>query len=1058
MPPWKRHAGGMDVGSGRHVLGRLEDATELLWRSGGTVSSRGGSAARAWACPQGRTLVVSPDLRQASELASDRRALFPEGPTLLLKDPPLTPQGIQSRPLAIERGETLRRWASGPPGLLSATPGALMAPCRLGEDELLVERGQELSRERLLAWLERNGYQRSDLVWSPGQYVARGYIIDVFDPSRALPIRIETFDETVERIVSFHPSTQRTAGPDGTMPAELDAIPLRGLSGAEDASPTSLIPPDARIVLCDPHRTEGQALSFHWLWRELDAELPMPSPRPLPTWDETFALLARSPHIRLTDAVETADAELAIEGLPPFKGEAGEVARLCAGLVAGGTSVTVLTRDPRFLDAERGPLSGLGVEIVPGALSSGFVDMSARRAFLSDRELAGASSEGPSSDQRAPLEWRERLSPGQLVVHERYGVGVFRGIEEVSGAGPVRDALTIEFAQGQRLLVPVLQSHELTPLAAHESEGTQLDSLRGTRWRKSVERDRERAKEEAKALMEIFARRELERRPPWDEPGDLYDAFVQAFPHAETADQLRAVSEIMADLSGPFPMDRVLVGDVGFGKTEVALRAALRVVEGGGQVCVLVPTTILAQQHLATFRARLAGSPVSVGLLSRFVPRKELARTLERAADGTVDIVIGTHKLLQGGLRFKRLGLLVVDEEHRFGVMHKEGLKKTYGAVDILSLSATPIPRTLAMALRGLRSISVLSTPPEERLPVTTFAGPWQTSLARKAIAWELNRGGQVYFLSDRISRLEDRRRMLAALFPDARIAVAHGQMPERELEATMSAFYTGQVDILVATTIIESGLDVGRANTIIVDDAQELGLAQMYQLRGRVGRRGENAFAYFFYPEGELRRETADRLDAISTMTELGSGWAIARRDLDIRGGGEIGGVRQHGTTRAGGEHAFYRLLEQELPRLRGTETRATELTFDRGGSIPQSWIPQEAVRVTLYRRMLQVVGIDELRALSDEMGDRFGAPPEEARLLIALTAIKALGGRYGLEKVHVGRERTIVAGDLGELRPHLRDMGGWTALSRHAEGPGGLRGAQDSMDAMIEASRGTK
>ena len=565
------------------------------------------------------------------------------------------------------------------------------------------------------------------------------------------------------------------------------------------------------------------------------------------------------------------------------------------------------------------------------------------------------------------------------------------------------------------------------------------------------------AQEEAKALIEIFARRELERRDPLAAPGELYDSFVRAFPYTETADQLKATAEIMEDLSGPFPMDRLLVGDVGFGKTEVALRAAFRAVAAGRQVCVLVPTTILAQQHYGTFRSRLSGFPVSVGLLSRFTSRSEAGRTASSAEDGSVDIVIGTHKLLQKGIKFKNLGLLVVDEEHRFGVMHKESLKRTYGAVDILSLSATPIPRTLAMALRGLRSISVLSTPPEDRLPVTTFAGPWQAALVRKAVACELERGGQVYFVVNRIARMEEQRRMLAAFFPEAKIHAAHGQMPERELERTMLDFYAGAIDILICTTIIESGLDVGRANTIIVDDSQELGLAQMYQLRGRVGRRGENAFAYFFYPEREeLRKETADRLEAISTLTDLGSGYSIARRDLDIRGGGEIGGTTQHGKSRTGGFSLFYRMLEEELDRLRGVENRLTEVAYDQGGSIPAFYIPQEGVRVTLYRRLLQVVGLDELKVLMGEMEDRFGPLPEPVRLLTGLTAIRNCGAAFGLCTVSVRKGETSAEGKLDGLAPFLKKKRGWTILGTHAVGPGGVPGAVGLFEAMREAGNG--
>ncbi|NLL37656.1 MAG: DEAD/DEAH box helicase [Fretibacterium sp.] len=1026
----------------RVTVGNLEELG-ALWQGGGSVHDRAGGAARAWICPEGPILALLPDARQATELLSDHRTLFPDRSAHLLNAPPLTIQTIGSRPLALQRGETMQQWLREG-GLLVATPGALMPPCLLGEGELPIKKGESYARDRLLDWLDRSGYQRSDLVWSPGHYVARGFILDVFDPAYALPLRFEFFDEAVERICSFHPSTQKSA-------AELDSIELHSVAGATPSSPANLLPQGTRLLLFDPQKIEGQALSFHWLWEELRQEIRVD---PIPHWDELFALLARLPRLRLTRNLELTEAQLDIDSLPPFRGDFLNVLRLCHSLHEQDYTITLFSTNPRFLDRESGPFSALPfVELCSGRLSSGFADRARRRAFLSDRELSGVSAASFSMEWHAPQEWRERLASGQLVVHEDYGVGIFRGIEEIATGGETLDALTIEFAEQKRLLIPVMQSHKLTPLAEHESDETVLDSLKSTRWRKSQERDRKRAEEEARLLVEIFARRELERRDPLPEGGELYAAFEEAFPHTETADQLKAVREIMEDLSGPFPMDRLLVGDVGFGKTEVALRAAFRSVVAGRQVCVLVPTTILAQQHYATFQSRLSGFPVSVGLLSRFVSRTEARRTKERAADGTLDILIGTHKLLQKGVEFRNLGLLVVDEEHRFGVMHKENLKNTHKAVDILSLSATPIPRTLAMALRGLRNFSLLETPPVNRLPVTTFAGPWRASLARKAVTHELTRGGQVYFVVNRIARMEDQQRMLAAFFPDARIALAHGQMPERELEKTMLDFYSGNVDILICTTIIESGLDVGRANTIIVDDSQELGLAQMYQLRGRVGRREENGFAYFFYPEKEeLRRETADRLEAISTLTDLGSGYAIARRDLDIRGGGEIGGSRQHGVSRGAGFHSFYRMLEQELTRLRGGSIAKVEVSFDRAGSIPEFYIPQEGVRVTLYRRLLQAIGMDEFAALANEITDRFGPLPDPVKLLIAQSALRNCGAAYGLRSVSITRSETRASGDLKELGPRLKALRTWTVLGDQALGPGGLAGVRGLYEAMSE------
>ncbi len=1029
----------------RAQAGCLSQVDRGLWDRGGAVHDRAGGAARAWSCGESRPdaplLVVLPDGRQAADFEADRRTLFPDEHVHLLNELPLTVQTIGSRPLLLQRGETIRRWIreGGP---LVCTPGAVMAPCLLGDGELLVRQGEDYARDRLVAWLERSGYQRSDLVWSPGQYILRGFIMDVFDPVHALPLRFEFFDETVERIRAFHPSTQKSV-------AGLDEIELHSVTGAKNATLLSMLPPSTRIVLYDPQKIESQATSYHWLWEELCKDAGVSA---IPAWDEIFVSLARLPRLRVTRAVEMAEAELDIDDCPPFRGDLATVLRLCDGLHGNGYRVSLVSANPRFLDKTDGPFAEMPfVETREGQLSSGFVDRTSKEAFISDRELSGISTNVAQTSWRVPSEWRDRLVSGQLVVHEDYGVAVFRGVEEIVTGGETLDAITLEFAENKRLLVPVLQFHKLTPLADHEGDETQLDTLKGTRWRKSVEKDRERAKEEARILMEMYAKRELERRDPLGGMDELYRDFIEAFPHAETADQIRATADIMEDLSQPFPMDRLLVGDVGFGKTEVAMRAAFRAVAAGKQVCILVPTTILAQQHYATFTARMSGFSVKVGLLSRFVTKAKSAKTLEDAMSGVVDIVIGTHKLLQKGIGFRNLGLLVIDEEHRFGVMHKEALKRVYGTVDILSLSATPIPRTLAMSLRGLRGISVLNTPPNNRLPVTTFAGPWQISLVRKAIAHELTRGGQVYFLANRISRMDQQMMMLSTFFPDARIRIAHGRMPERELESTMMDFYDRKIDILLCTTIIESGLDVPDANTIVVDDAQELGLAQMYQLRGRVGRRGENAFAYFFYPEKEeLRKETADRLEAITSLTGLGSGYSLARRDLEIRGSGEIGGTSQHGNTKTGGFHFFYSMLEQEIAKLRGLQPTRTELSFDQGGSIPTFYIPQDGVRVTIYRRLLKAVDLAEIVALRKEMEDRFGPLPEPVRLLSDLTAIRGCGGAAGLRTVSVTRRETKAKGSLKELSAFLKGKRGWTVLGESALGPGGPSGARALVEAM--------
>ena len=979
-----------------------------------TILERAGIPARAYFAPSTTHIImIFPDMMQANTFIQDYSTLFSGRPAYLINELPLTSETEDIRALLLERGETLLRWRDSK-GVLAASPGALMASCLVGGSEITISLSDKFDIDRVTEWLMLSGYKRSNLVWSPGQYVQRGFILDVYDPAYALPLRFEFADDELERIGGFHPDTQKSS----TDLMAIDSITLHGMAKAVSKSVIELLPEDTLVILNEPEKIESQAESFVWLWREVFSEVR--AGYHVKMWSELFPELAQYPVVRMTTDPAKSDAECLTASLPAFRGDSDVILKLCEQLKANGFSIEIFTNNPVF--------QKLPYLIHEGVLSSGFVDRNTKRVFISDRELSGVSANISMTQRRAPTEWNDggKLSPGQLVVHEDYGTGIYRGIETINDSGVPLDVLVIEFADDQRLLIPVLQSDKITGLNEHESEAVKLDTLRGKSWKRNYQKTQERAQEEARVLIEIFAKRELERREPFDAPGEMYDDFVRAFPFNETADQLKAIAEIMKDLSGKFPMDRLLVGDVGFGKTEVAMRAAFRVVMSGFQVCVLVPTTILAQQHYSTFQSRFSGFPVKVGLLSRFVTPKHAKETIAAAGEGKIDILIGTHKLLQKGVKFKNLGMLIIDEEHRFGVMHKESLKQTYGSVDILSLSATPIPRTLAMSLRGLRSISVLSTPPEDRLPVTTYTGTFSPATIRRAITYELNRGGQVYFLSNKISRMPEYLKMLEAFFPEANIRTAHGQMPEKELESTMLEFYSGKADILLATTIIESGLDVGRANTIIIDNSEELGLAQMYQLRGRVGRRGEKAYAYFFYPDkASLNQDTLDRIEAIATMTELGSGYEIARRDLDIRGGGEIGGTHQHGNAKIGSYNIFYRLLEDELNKLRGVEKRkVVEIFSDRGsGFIPASYIPQDDVRITVYRRMLNALGTDELDALVKEMRDRFGPLPSEVNYLVGLMAVKNFGTYYGVQSVNIRKGLVVVKHEGREIPAFMKE-----------------------------------
>ena len=656
-----------------------------------TIFERSGLSARAWlAKTTAHTLAIFPDTLQAATFTQDFKTLHPDSKIFSLNELPLSSQGDSLRALLVERGSAMQRWDEEK-GILTATPGALMSSCMLGKSEIHIRRDEKFDAEKIKSWLEFAGYKRSNLVWAPGQYVQRGFIFDIFDPGYALPIRIEFFDEEIERIGSYHPDTQKSS----RELMALDEIILHGLTEAKMKMPVELIPDDTMVILNEPDKIETQANSFMWLWNEIYNEAGVQNLSEINLWDSVFHHLATLPIIRISSDTSKSEAEFMTDCLPAFKGSPEKILQICDELKKNNFKIQVFTNNPVF--------KKLPYEVHEGILSSGFIDTNSKQAFISDRELSGINANISLTQWHAPNEWNdaEKLSPGQLVIHDDYGTGIFRGIETIDASGVPMDVLVIEFAGDQRLLIPVLQSNKITGLNEHENEDIKLDNLKGKTWKKNAEKAAERAKEEAKILMDIFAHRELERREPFNAPDSMYEDFIKSFPYNETADQLKAIDEIMKDLSSPYPMDRLLVGDVGFGKTEVALRAAFRVVMSGFQVCVLVPTTILAQQHYATFQSRLSGFPVNVGLLSRFITPKQSKEAIKATSEGKIDILIGTHKLLQNGISFKKLGLLIIDEEHRFGVMHKEGLKKTYGSVDILSLSATPIPRTLAMSLRG---------------------------------------------------------------------------------------------------------------------------------------------------------------------------------------------------------------------------------------------------------------------------------------------------------------------------------------------------------------------
>lgn len=609
------------------------------------------------------------------------------------------------------------------------------------------------------------------------------------------------------------------------------------------------------------------------------------------------------------------------------------------------------------------------------------------------------------------------LAQNDLVVHVDHGIGRFIGLKTIEAAGAPHDCLELQYAGGDKLFLPVENIELLTRYGSEDTEA-QLDKLGGGAWQARKARMKKRILEIADGLIKTAAARAMRTAPPIAPPEGVYDEFATRFPYDETEDQLNAIDAVFEDLASGRPMDRLVCGDVGFGKTEVALRAAFIAAMTGRQVALVVPTTLLARQHYKTFSDRFQGLPINVAHASRLVPAKELAATKKGISDGSVDIVIGTHALLAKGISFRDLGLLIIDEEQHFGVKHKERLKELKSEVHVLTLSATPIPRTLQLALTGVRELSLIATPPVDRLAVRTFISPFDPVVVREALLRERYRGGQSFYVCPRVSDLADRKAFLEDVVPEVKVAVAHGQMPPGELEDVMNAFYEGKYDVLLSTTIVESGLDIPTANTLIVHRADMFGLAQLYQLRGRVGRSKTRAYALFTVPANKTLTTTADRrLKVLQSLDSLGAGFQLASHDLDIRGAGNLLGEEQSGHIKEVGFELYQQMLEEAVAQLRaGDDTEAEEtwspqIQVGTPVLIPESYVADLPLRLSLYRRLADLTTTEEIDAFGAEMIDRFGSLPEEVDHLLKIVFIKGLCRRANVEKIDAGPKGVVIA-----------------------------------------------
>jgi len=662
--------------------------------------------------------------------------------------------------------------------------------------------------------------------------------------------------------------------------------------------------------------------------------------------------------------------------------------------------------------------------ITVAALDDGFALADPAITVLTDRQLFGERAQQSRRrkravrDPEAVLRDLSELQIGAPIVHADHGVGRYQGLIKLDvGRLPSDRAhgefLQIEYAKGDKLYVPVAQLQLVSRYSGTAPELAPLHSLGGDAWERAKRKAAQKVRDVAAELLALYAQREARQGHAFDYDRILYDQFAATFPFEETPDQIQAIEAVIADLASGKAMDRVVCGDVGFGKTEVALRAAFVAATAGKQVAVLVPTTLLAQQHYQNFADRLADWPVRVEVISRFKSKKEVDAALAKLRDGRIDVMIGTHRLLQADVKFKQLGLVIVDEEHRFGVRQKEALKKLRAEVDLLTLTATPIPRTLNMSMAGLRDLSIIATPPEHRLAVKTFVAQYDPALVREAFQRELARGGQVYFLHNEVDTIEKTARELQALIPDARLRIAHGQMPERELEQVMLDFYRQRFNVLVCTTIIESGIDVPSANTIVINRADRFGLAQLHQLRGRVGRSHHRAYAYLIVPDRRsISADAEKRLEAIASLEELGAGFTLATHDLEIRGAGELLGEEQSGQIEEVGFSLYTELLERAVRALKEGRIPDFDLTSEHDAEIelhiaeliPDDYIGDVHTRLTLYKRIAGARDADALRELQVEMIDRFGLLPEPVKNLFAVTAVKLGANALGVRKFDLG------------------------------------------------------
>lgn len=1031
-------------------------------------------AALARRFPQRFFVVVTDAVADAERWLADLQVLADDAAAALY--PPREGYG-EVEPhaeIAGERVETLERVSRGAVQILLTTARALLErtalPRALGTARLELRTGDTYRPEDLATHLETIGFERVDMVDDVAQFSVRGGIFDIYSFGMAEPVRLEFWGDEIVELRHFELGTQRSTRP-ATVAVVLpvDAPPSEGAPGEERVSILELFPPDTVLVLPDEShlapelaRTWDEAQHYADLARRRGDEVVPRDQLFLPP-DEVQRALGKLGRIATVDPARERDC-ITFPVRPP-ETIARDI-RLLRQVVRDGTPTMILCDNAGQADrldellnedaAVRSPAS-----LVIGVLNGGFVlppGVPQRRttddgADSSSRLLDfSSSSEGKGlrvltdheifrRERRlrrtrryatgSALEAITALKPGDYVVHLEHGVGIYRGIEKLFVRESTIEVAVIEYEGGDRLNVPLYRIDQVERYRSGIDVGDdatppRLHKLGGRRWAQQREKTRLAIEEMTQELLLLYARRHLASRPPHVPDTAWQRQLESSFLFEDTPDQRKATLDVKEDMEKPRPMDRLLVGDVGYGKTEIAIRAAFKAIQSGRQVAVLVPTTILAEQHFRTFSERLADFPVRIAVVSRFQSPKEQAAILAELAAKQVDVVIGTHRLLSNDVAFAQLGLIVVDEEHRFGVKHKEKLKQLKLETDVLTLTATPIPRTLHLSLAGLRDMTLMQTPPRDRSPVLTFVEPWDDGIMEEGIARELDRGGQVFFVHNRIDTIEAIADHIRRVAPRARVAVGHGQMREKDLEDVMRRFVAGEVDVLVSTLIVESGLDVPNANTMFINRADHFGLAQLYQLRGRVGRSHRRAFCYLVVPD-QVDEDAERRLQVLEHHTELGSGYRVALKDMELRGAGNLLGAEQSGHVQAVGFELYLRMLEEAVKRVQAGDTAPpavpSDVSLDLPAYLPDDYVAAPDAKLDIYRRLTALTDPTGIEALKGEVRDRFGPLPREAHHLFATAVLRHVGGEMGIEGILVhGDEARITFRD--SATPRLKGL----------------------------------